>query len=309
MGPCEVVSTELPVAPAPKLHATTLHELQRGYAPIVILGMHRSGTSLLSRMLEDLGLFLGKSKDENNEAVFFQSVNEWLLRQTGGSWDNPAPIHYLVDSPEIAKRTTAYIRRYLLTSPRAASYTGWLHYLRHRRLTPLSRPWGWKDPRNTFTLPIWLDIFSNAKIIHLHRAGMDVALSLRRRGRREFRLQRWYRSLPLLHWIRPKRGGFVHSLRCDHFDGGLALWNEYMEQGNLHVAALKNRAFDISFETLVREPVRSLTALAGFCELRVDQDAIQCAARLINLQVLSPTPEFQGSEVDLSYRNTQESPT
>ena len=308
MGSYPAVSTESSPA-APIVHETTLHEPHRTYAPIILIGMHRSGTSLLSRMLENLGLFLGKSKDENNEAIFFQSINDWLLRQTGGSWDNPAPIQYLFDSPEILKRTTDYVRRYLLTSPRAALYTGWFHYLRHRRLTPLSRPWGWKDPRNTFTLPIWLDIFPKLKVIHLHRPGTDVALSLRRRGRREFRLQHWYHSLPLLHWIRPKRGGFVHSLRCDHLDSGLALWNEYMEQGNHHVAALKKRAFDISFETLVREPVRSLTPLAGFCELRVDAAAIQCAARLINRQVLSPKPEFHSSKADLSYRSRQESAT
>ena len=173
---------------------------------------------------------------------------------------------------------------------------GWLDYLRFGGLHPLSKPWGWKDPRNTFTLSIWLDIFPNAKIIHLHRAGMDVALSLRRRGRRELRLQRWYRSLPLLHWIRPKRGGFVHSLRCDHLDAGLTLWNEYMEQGNRHVAALKHRAFDVSFETLVREPLPTLTALADFCDLPTAKAAIERASQQINPQVLSPTPEFQPCE-------------
>jgi hypothetical protein len=174
-----------------------------------------------------------------------------------------------------------------------------LNYLRYRHLAPLSRPWGWKDPRNTFTLPVWLDIFPEAKIIHLHRSGMDVALSLRRRGRREFRLQRWYRGVPLLHWIRPKRGAFVHSLRCDHLDAGLALWNEYMEQGNRHVTALKNRALDISFENLVREPIRSLSALSNFCGLPADQSAIEHASQQINPGVLSSNPEFQGCEEPL----------
>lgn len=281
------------------MHQEKFPRIKYAHAPILIIGMHRSGTSLLSRMLEALGLFLGKRKDENHEAVFFQSINDWLLRQAGGAWDNPAVIQYLLDSSEITEKTSDYIRRYLLTSPRAASYVGWFHYLRYHRLASLSRPWGWKDPRNTFTLPIWLNIFPGAKIIHLHRSGMEVALSLRRRGRREFRLQRWYRSVPLLHWIRPKRGGFVHSLRCDHLDAGLALWNEYMEEGNRHVAALKGRAFDMSFETLVREPVRSLAALASFCDLRVDKIAIERASQQINPEVLSPTPEFQPYEEPL----------
>jgi len=175
VSPIDVAAVEALAAPTAIAHPKALHKRRQEHAPIIIMGMHRSGTSLLSRMLESLGLFLGKSKDENNEAVFFQSINDWLLRQTGGAWDNPAPFRYLLDSPDISQRTTDYIRRYLLTSPRAASYVGWFDYLRHRRLAPLARAWGWKDPRNTFTLPIWLDIFPEAKIIHLHRAGMDVS--------------------------------------------------------------------------------------------------------------------------------------
>lgn len=255
--------------------------------------MHRSGTSLLSRLLESLGLFLGKTKDENHEAIFFQSINEWLLRQTGAAWDNPGPLRYLLDNPEIREKTVEYIRRYLLGSPRTLPYLGWMNYLRQRRISGLSQPWGWKDPRNTFTLPVWLDIFPNAKIIHLHRSGIDVALSLRRRGRRECQLQQLYRSLPWMHWIRPKRGGFVQSLRCDQLDSGLALWREYIEQAERHVSFLKERAFEISFEELVREPVRTLADLSEFCDLHVDKPAIHNASRQINTAVLSPRDDFQ----------------
>lgn len=254
------------------------------YPPIIIIGMHRSGTTLLSRLLESLGLFLGKKKDENHEAVFFQGTNEWLLRQVGGAWDNPAPVR--LENHEIREKTTNYIHRYLLQSPRAVSYLGWINYFRYRQVCALSRPWGWKDPRNTFTLPLWLDIFPTAKIVHLHRAGIDVALSLQRRGRREFQLQRLYRRLRPLHWIRAKRGGFVHSVRCDHLDAGLALWREYVEEASRHVAMLKNRAFEVSFEALVREPVQTLTALAKFCDLPADPAAIARAAALIDTSVL-----------------------
>jgi hypothetical protein len=268
-------SPELPQpAPLATLDHQTFHSNRGERPPVIIIGMHRSGTTLLSRLLESLGLFLGNAKDENHEATFFQSINEWLLRQAGGAWDNPAPIRYLLESPEIRDKTTDYIRRYLLRSPRTASYLGWLSYLRYRGIRSLSLPWGWKDPRNTFTLPLWLDIFPEAKVIHLHRAGIDVALSLRRRGRREVQLQRFYRRLPLLHWIRAKRGGFVHSVRCDHLDGGLALWREYLEQGSRHVSGLKQRALDVSFETLVREPLNTLATLSAFCDLRVDEAAI-----------------------------------
>ncbi len=60
--------------------------------PIIFTGMHRSGTSMIGRMLEELGLFVGLRKDENNEALFFQEMNEWLLHQCGASWDDPTQL-------------------------------------------------------------------------------------------------------------------------------------------------------------------------------------------------------------------------
>ena len=39
--------------------------------PIIIIGMHRSGTTLLSKLLEKCGVFMGTKKEENNESIFF----------------------------------------------------------------------------------------------------------------------------------------------------------------------------------------------------------------------------------------------
>lgn len=39
--------------------------------PIIIVGMHRSGTTMITKMLENLGLFVGDQKEINNEALFF----------------------------------------------------------------------------------------------------------------------------------------------------------------------------------------------------------------------------------------------
>jgi hypothetical protein len=72
-----------------------------------------------------------------------------------------------------------------------------------------------------------------------------------------------------------------------------------MEQGARHVSALKNRAFDMSFEELVREPIRSLSAAAEFCDLPIDKAAIDRASQHINAGVLSRTPEFQSYEEPL----------
>lgn len=35
-------------------------------SPVIIAGMHRSGTTMITRMLEEAGLFVGKRKDPRN---------------------------------------------------------------------------------------------------------------------------------------------------------------------------------------------------------------------------------------------------
>jgi len=49
------------------------------HSPIIIIGMSRSGTSMLTRMLDELGLFVGKKLTKNHEALFFRKINDWLL--------------------------------------------------------------------------------------------------------------------------------------------------------------------------------------------------------------------------------------
>ena len=40
-------------------------------SPLLITGMHRSGTSLLVEILEKNGIFFGAYQDHNRESIFF----------------------------------------------------------------------------------------------------------------------------------------------------------------------------------------------------------------------------------------------
>ena len=60
-----------------------------GIPPIIITGMHRSGTTLLSKIIENNEVFLGKYKEINNESKYFLRINKWILSSIGASWDNP----------------------------------------------------------------------------------------------------------------------------------------------------------------------------------------------------------------------------
>ena len=58
-------------------------------SPIIIAGMHRSGTSLLSKKLSEMNVFMGYYQDINNESLFFQRLNRWMMSYLQSSWDNP----------------------------------------------------------------------------------------------------------------------------------------------------------------------------------------------------------------------------
>ena len=138
---------------------------------------------MLSRMLEQQGLFLGKTKGkaENNESKFFRTLNNWLFQQAGAHWDNPDPWQLWLAN-DLAREASVNFVRGLLGTPRAISYLGFWGYLRYRSPASWPRPWGWKDPLNTFTLPVWLHLYPQARVIHIYRNGVDVAGSLRRRS-------------------------------------------------------------------------------------------------------------------------------
>ncbi len=249
--------------------------------PIIIIGMHRSGTSLVSRMLETMGLFVGKKKDENNEAIFFQELNDWILHQSRGAWDYPQPVKQLFRNAEIRASVEDYIK-FMLNSPRVISFLGWKKYLRYRSPFRLDIPWGWKDPRNTFTLPLWLDLFPDAKVIHVYRHGVDVANSLLVRQQKSLKaIWKRYSKLKKLraYWFRPKRGGFTDTLRCATLEGGFSLWEEYMEEAQAQVHELGDKALEVKFEDLLRGPYEILKSLMEFCGLKPSEEVLAKAAK------------------------------
>ena len=65
---------------------------------IVVVGMHRSGTSAVSGVLDELGVFMGRNlfapQKGVNEKGFFENakvvdINERLFDALLGSWDDP----------------------------------------------------------------------------------------------------------------------------------------------------------------------------------------------------------------------------
>jgi hypothetical protein len=246
------------------------------FAPVIIIGMHRSGTSMISRMIEALGLFQGQEKDPNNEALFFLDINDWLLRLSGGAWDYPGPFGRLRENPRVRADAVEFIRK-RLASRHAITFFGRSKGINFKTPATLHVPWGWKDPRNTFTLPLWLDIFPNARVIHVLRHGVDVAGSLSARNDKVLReglpapdKKRGIRENPLFRLSPP----LVSSLRCSSLEGGFTLWEEYLYEASTHVKALKDRAIELRYEDFMADPTRKLLELVEFCGLRASRESI-----------------------------------
>src|SRR5436189_3433483 len=114
--------------------------------PVCIAGMHRSGTSMVARLLNLCGLYLGPENElpttgQDNpeghwENIHFAKVNEELLAHWGGGWDLPPAMPTLgglrADLLPLQQNARAVIEK----------------FSRHAL-------WGWKDPRNSLTLPFW----------------------------------------------------------------------------------------------------------------------------------------------------------
>jgi hypothetical protein len=139
---------------------------------VTVLGMHRSGTSLITRGLMSLGIYLGDDFVEvqpDNPTGYWedrhlQDFNERVLTALGLKWESVA---FLKDSrweePEIeAIRMEAieYIRANFLAHPL----------------------WGFKDPRTLRLLPFWSPVFQRLGLedayVMVIRNPLSVAQSL-----------------------------------------------------------------------------------------------------------------------------------
>lgn len=248
--------------------------------PLIICGMHRSGTSLLCRSLETIGLFTGQEKEHNHESIFFLTLNQWMFEQLGASWDNPYNMRFLND--DLSGYFIAVIRN-VMGGPSAATYTG--PDPRHRELfmPGCNIPWGWKDPRNTFTAAIWATLFPDARLLHVCRNPLDVADSLRRREREILDHNR----TALAQMLPEQLDGtmqYQQSPRLFHLGEGLALWEEYTARALVLERQFGNRALRVRYEDFLAEPDRELSRIAGFAGLTPAAGQVEAAVAGVNPQ-------------------------
>src|SRR5438874_13691085 len=121
--------------------------------PIAIAGMHRSGTSMVARLLRQCGVDLGPADQllppqaDNPEGFWehpaFVTLNDDILTAAGGSWNVPPTAPVAADALEpLRARAAALPAEIGLTEPR-----------------------GWKDPRTSLTLSLWAAVFPDLRAV------------------------------------------------------------------------------------------------------------------------------------------------
>ncbi|HHL42269.1 MAG TPA: sulfotransferase family protein, partial [Hellea balneolensis] len=102
--------------------------------PVLILGMHRSGTSCLAGCLQEAGLYLGAVNTKagfntkgNREYRAVMELHEHLLNQNNASWDHPPATPVNWQDNELSALIKIAVE------------------------FPTHQIWGAKDPRTLFT--------------------------------------------------------------------------------------------------------------------------------------------------------------
>ena len=227
-------------------------------APVIITGMHRSGTTMLSGLLSDIGVCMGWSR-ANSEAVFFHKLNLAIERAINASWDNPENYTWFNACPEKKKEIIGWLKK-KVGGPGSCLYYSRFGLFPSKQLTSIKGPWGWKDPRNTFTFDLWRDVFPGAKVIHVVRNAVDVAASLRQREIN----------------VPPPLFGPYSSFRVCDLGGGFSLWKAYVAKGRSIVP--DNGEGDIMhlrYEDFLEAPTPVLRNIAAFCGTPVEDETLK----------------------------------
>ena len=133
---------------------------------VIVVGMHRSGTSCLAGSLQQKGVFLGDvfrwnphNLKGNRENAEIMKLNDKVLEYNNGTWDSPPSD--LKWNTELSDERDLIIYNFLQSKK------------------PV---FGFKDPRTTFTLPFWEERLSNIFLVGSFRDPVSVAKSLGKRN-------------------------------------------------------------------------------------------------------------------------------
>ncbi|HXE44444.1 MAG TPA: sulfotransferase domain-containing protein [Conexibacter sp.] len=153
---------------------------------VCVLGFHRSGTSMVARALNMLGVDLGpedellKPEEHDNPRGYWEprwviETNDAILEHFGGAWWTTFPPAPGWERDAALEPLRVDARRHFEESFGAATLRGW------------------KDPRTSLTLPFWQHVapMSDALYLVCMRNPIDAIASLQRRPQPDLSTSAW----------------------------------------------------------------------------------------------------------------------
>lgn len=244
-------------------------------SPVIIVGMHRSGTTMITKMLENLGLFVGVEKEINNEALFFWKINNWIFDLHTATAEKPYNLRY--KNPACEKVIIESLAHFVASNKRK-QYLG-KHTSTYKSITTVDFPYGWKDPKNTYTIDFWKHIFPHPKVIHIYRNPIDSVSSYIERDlvlKNKFEWN-WKKNLKRDLLISKN---FHQNFRLTSIEEGYNLWEEYVSRA-MSLSEIYPNYISVKYEDFLEQPQKHLSSIAAFAGLRPSEAQLKQATSTI----------------------------
>jgi len=211
---------------------------------LIIAGMHRSGTSLITHWLNACGLHLGEdflgaglgNTDGHYEDMEFLKLHEEILES------NNLPSTGLIEESEVG--VSAYHKEKLKS----------IIKVKNNRYDQ----WGWKDPRTCLFLDTYKELIPDAKYLIIVRDYKEVVSSLLHRDfkvyEKKYLARNWASRLVWKTFRRAKHLKRFYKERADHY---MKVWIAYNQELLKNVETLPKDAFVVlNYEVLNKNDVR-----------------------------------------------------
>ena len=190
---------------------------------LIIVGMHRSGTSLTASILQKAGLNIGKSligKAKGNEFGHFENLEFVKFHELTLAKNNFNTAGYILDDIDVNDSETIILAQDLIKNNEDSQ-------------------WGWKDPRTVLFLPLWERLLPDANYLFIYRSPWEVVDSLFRRGLDHDEL---FNEKPSM---------------------ALSIWNSYNQKIKAHYKNHKNKSIIFNINDIINKPQKLQESLLG----------------------------------------------
>lgn len=205
-------------------------------SPYVVLGMHRSGTTMIAQVLEKAGIFMGADLSGNHEPRIIQDANRQILDYFTASWLDVDR----VPAPELLKKMNG------ITNETAVRFMNYFDRFFDNGGNKINE-WGFKDPRTCVTASIFHRLFPKSKCIFIFRDPFDVALSV---VAREQKVARKYLG---------QEYSFSSEESMQQLKRALNSWKEYNDRAFSYISSYGMHVV-LRYESVVVDPEKHLMA-------------------------------------------------